>query len=183
MILSLLAAVVMTGTEPSAAGLADRFVQVQESLPGQQPTYQGWTRRQLEAEMRRLDDLRPSLGGPISMMAIGAAVAVVDFVVFLFGGLIALLSGGGFDTGVVVVMGIGAVVAAGLIILGAILLKGISKERGDYGRQMDLVKAAIEALTPSPMEPPPQPPPSMQTPFPMQVMATPLFITVTLARF
>ena len=183
MILSLLAAVVLTGSEPSAAGLAPHFVQVQEALPGTQPSYEGWTRPQLESEIRRLEDLRPGLGGPITLMAIGAGVGVIDLVIFLFGGLIALLGGGGFSPGVTIGISIFAVIAAGLLIVGGILLKGISKERSDYGRQIEGVKAALEALSAPPaVEPPPHaPPPAM--PFPQQVMISPPWIAVTLARF
>ena len=181
MILSLVAAAVMTGSEPSAAALAARFVQVQDALPGEQPTYDTWTRGQLETEIRRLEDLRPSLGGPITMLAIGAAIGVVDLVIFLFGGLIVLLSNGRFDTGLIIGMSLFGVIAAGLLIIGGILVRGVASERSGYNRQIDTVKAVLERLTPVPVEPPANVPPAM--PFPQQVQGTPPFIAVTLARF
>lgn len=184
MILSLVAAAVLTGSEPSAAALADRFVQVQQALPGEQPTatgYEGWTKAQLHTELRRLEDARPGLGGPISLMAIGAAIGIVDLVVVLFGGFIVLVSGTRFDTGVIVAMAVFGVIAAGLLIVGGILLKGISTERREYGAQIDLIKTALEAMAPAPVEPPPNVPPAM--PFPQQVMGPSPLIAVTLARF
>jgi hypothetical protein len=181
MILSLLAAVVLTGSEPSAAALAPRFTQVQDALPGEQPSFAGWTRAQLEAEVRRLEDLRPSMGGPITFMAIGAAVLVVDFVAFFFAGFIALLSNTGFPPGATIGISIAALIGAGLLVIGSILLRGIMKERSEYGRQIDLVKAALEAMSPTPIEPPPNVPPAM--PIPPQVMLSAPWIAVTLARF
>ena len=181
MILSLVAAVVMTSTGPSAANLAPRFVQVQDALPAQQPTFDGWTREQLETELRRLDETRPSLAGPVTLMAVGGAVGVIDLVVFLFGGFIVTVTNTRFDTGIIIGMSLAAVIAAGLLIVGGILLRGISKDRSEVGRQMDLVKEAIERLTPTRVEPPPNVPPAM--PFPQQVMGPAPLIAVTLARF
>jgi hypothetical protein len=185
MFLSLLAATLLTGAEPSAAGLADRFVRVQQALPGEQPAYAGWTRRQLESELRRLDDVRPSIAGPVTMLAVGAAVAGIDFVLVAFGGLIALLGGGGFDPGFTIGVSITAVIAVGLLVMSIILLKGLNKERAANSEQADAVKKAIERLTPAtpaPVDPRQIPPPPL-APFPMQVRLTAPLIVVTLARF
>lgn len=182
MILSILAAVVLTGAEPSAAGLAGRFVQVQDALPGQQPTYAGWTRAQLETEGRRLEDERPGIGGPVAMMAIGAALGAVDLIALFFGGLVALL-GGNLDAGYIISVSLTAVVAIGLMVVAGILLKGLSKERAENTRRIDEVKSAIERLMPAPFEPPPNVPPAMQLPVPMQVRGPAPLIAVTLARF
>ncbi|MBS1150028.1 MAG: hypothetical protein H6Q89_1726 [Myxococcaceae bacterium] len=181
MILSLLAAVVLTGTEPSAAALAPRFVLVQDALPGQQPTYAGWTRAQLQTELLRLEDARPSVAGPVTMLVIGAVIGVGDLVVFFFGGLIALLSSSGFPVTFSVGVSVAAVIAVGLLVVGGILLKGISQERSESTKQIDQVKSAIDQLTSPPVEPPPMaPPPAM--PF-LQVRLSAPWIAVTLARF
>ncbi len=182
MILSVLAAAVLSSTEPSAADLAVRFVQVQQALPGEQPTFEGWTRAQLQAEARRLEDERPGLGGPIAMMAVGGAIGVIDLVVVFLGGVFALLTRGGFDPGFTIGVSIVGLVAAGLLIAGGILLRGLSYDRNRLGQQLDRVNQAIERLS-APVEPPRDIPPAMQPPSPQQVRFSTPMIGVTLARF
>lgn len=194
--LALVAAVVLVGSEPSAASLAPRFVQVQAALPGEQPTveapppepYVGWTRGQLELELLRLEDLRPSLGLPIALLASGAAIAVIDFVVFFFAGFLALVGGTGLPVPVTAGIVVAALIAVGMIVIGAILISRTVQDRKQLGVQIDLVRAAIDKLrapadpvppAPSPDDPPPPPPPA----FPQQVLWAPSLVTVTLARF
>ncbi len=183
--LSVLAVVVMTGFEPSASDLSAKFRLVDDAgpMPAQ---YAGWSRRQLDAELERLDNLRPSLGGPIALMVSGVVLAAGDVVVLLFAGLFTLVGRNRIDTGLIIGMSIVGVIAAGLIIVGGILLGRITSERNVVGREMDLVKAAIDALVPLPTPAPgpnaPPPVPPATAPYPLQVMA-PLSIAVTLARF
>jgi hypothetical protein len=184
MLLTLLAAGVLTALEPSSAALAPRFVQVQQALPGEQPTaYDGWTKAQLEAEVERLEDLRPSKVGPVIMVITGAVVGGFDLAVFLLGGFLVTIVGGSFDTGTIAGMSVFGVIAVGLLIVGGILLKRISAERSEYDRQIAEVTAAIERLvTPAPMEPPPNVPPAMPH-FPQVMAPSAPTITLTLARF
>lgn len=193
--LSLVAAMVVMASEPSAAGLAPRFVQVQAASPGEQPTaetYAGWSRGQLELEQQRLVDLRPSPGLPIALLASGAAIVLIDLVVVMFAGLIALTGSTGLPVPVTAGIATAAFVGAGMIIIGVILLVRILGERRELGAQIDGVKAAIERLStgaPPPTnepEPVPEPRPSeppASTPYPLQVQWAPSIVTVTLARF
>lgn len=183
--LSTFAALVLTATEPSAAGLAAHFVQVQAALPGEQPTYETWTRPQLEAETRRLEDLKPGLGLPIALFVSGGVVVVIDLAVFLLSGFIALLSGTGLPVPLTAGIVVALIIGAGLIAMGAIFLARILSERRAIGAELELIKAALDkgSIEAVPPVPPPEntPPPAM--PFPQQVRWAPTFFTVTLARF
>lgn len=180
--LSLLAVVVMTGFEPSASDLSARFKLVEDEVPVMPAQYVGWSRRQLDAEFERLEGLRQGMGGPIALMVTGVVIAAGDVVVLFFAGLFTLVGRNRIDTNLVVGMSVAAVVAAGLIIVGVIFLQRILGERVAVGRELDLVKSAIDALVPPPVpEPGPRPPPV--TPYPLQVKAPSLSIAVTLARF
>ncbi len=188
MILSVFSLVAMThlgalaAHPPSATALAARFVQVQAALPGEQPTYAGWSRGELLAEVQRLEDARPGIGGPIAMITIGACIGVVDLIAFLFVGLASLLNGNtGFAPGFTIGVSVVGVLAVGLLIVGVILLRGISKERADLSRQIETVKAAIQQLIPAPNEPRPNVP-ERPAPF-LQVRGSTPLIAVTLARF
>ena len=183
--LSLLAAAVLTSSEPSAAALAPRFVEVQAALPGEQPTYAGWTRQQLQQEIDRLEDERPGIGLQVTLIAVGAAVGVVDLLALMVGGLIAL-GGTRIDTTYTVALIGFAVGAIGLLVVGGIFLRAAIKDRAEYNKEIEKLKQAILDLAPAaPMGPPPPPlaPPPPGTQFPPQVQFTPPWFAVTLARF
>jgi hypothetical protein len=108
-------------------------------------------------------------------------VGAIDLVALMLVSLVTLLSNTGFAPGFTIGVSVFGVIAVGLLIVGGILLRGIARERADYGAQIDRVKAAIEGLTPTPVEPPVNVPPAM--PFPQQVMGPSPWIAVTLARF
>lgn len=192
--LALVASMVVTFAGPSAAGLAPRFVQVQAALSGAQPTavdpqdpYAAWTRPQLEQEWRRLDDLRPGMGLPITLLAVGAAVLVIDFVVFFFGGLIALTGGSGIPVPLTAGIVVAAIAGVGMILTGIYFIVRIGQERRDLGQQIDLIKAAIEKRNTeaAPPAPPPEntPPPPPDVPLQVRRGWAPPLVLVTVARF
>ena len=157
-----------------------------ETLPAQPRTLQ-----ELHAERERLDATRPSVGGPVAMLAVGAGLCVVGAVVGLvgldllltyfltglgssyYGTLGTFLTVAGF-----VCVGIAVVaIAVGipLAVIGGIRLKKTVNERSAVGEQMNAIDEQIRALeenTPPPAPPPPSSVERNAGPQPLLVMGT-----------
>ncbi len=133
------------------------------------PTLDQMSREQLAAELRRLDDERPSLGGPIATLVVGVALIVPGFGITVGGviGLIANARGAvmGLTTASLILTGIGfAMVTVGIIlcIVGGVKLGLRIKDRTLNGREADEIRRRIDAREwgqpqPVPMAPPPLP--------------------------
>lgn len=182
--LSVFAAAIVTLSEPSAAGLAGRFVQVQQALPGEQPAYEGWSKQQLKLELDRLDETRPGIGLPVTMIAVGAAIGGVDAIVVFFGGLIALFGGGGLPITFTVAAIVFAVGAVGLIVTGIVFLRAAQAERREQDTQVEAVREGLKRFEAPkvPAGPAPIVPPPASFPGPQVQLSSPWF-AVTLARF
>ena len=145
--------------------------------------------QELRDERTRLDATRPSLGGPIAMLAVGAGLALVGAGVGL-GGLELLIAyffttglyGGSsiatvFTVAGFVLLGIGVVmlgVGIPLAIIGGIRLKKTINERTAIGVEMNLIDDQIKALEDN--VPPPAPMPTSvernQGPQPLLVLSS-----------
>jgi hypothetical protein len=137
------------------------------------PMFEQMTREQLVNELRRIDESRPGLGGPIALLAVGVALIIPGGGVTIAGliGLIASLRTSAmvaFTTASAIVLGVGVVmVGVGIIlaIVGGVSLGVRIKDRALNGREADEVRRRIDALdngqplpvpVPSALPPPPQ---------------------------
>ncbi len=128
------------------------FASDDERVP--RPMFEQLSREQLIAELRRLDETRPGLGGPIALLSVGVAL-IIPGVGVTIGGIIGLIaSKAGVSMGVAtgisaVVMGVGVImVAVGIVltIVGAISLGARIRTRSINGKQMDEVRRRLDAL-------------------------------------
>jgi len=137
---------------------------------GPRPSLDAMTREQLAVELRRLDETKPSIVGPIILLSVGGAVAIP--------GLYLVLTNVGYlgttSTAVriatFIVLGVGAVmitVGAILALVGGIKLATRLGERGRHAQDTDEVRKKIDALDQAAPPPPPPPPgPDMLPPPP-----------------
>jgi hypothetical protein len=104
------------------------------------------TRRELKLELLQLEDRRPGLGGPITMVSVGAGLAAYGGLLLLggSGGGSRLFSGGGFPAGYVFVAMLA--VGAGLLVPGVWLWWIRREPRAVMGDRMDAITARLEAM-------------------------------------
>lgn len=135
------------------------------------PSIDAMSREQLAVELRRLEENKPSLVGPIVLLSVGGALAIPGVYILLTG----LSSLGYYSSGfeaflAVVFVGVGvAFLTAGVIlaIVGGIKLATRLVGRGKHLEEVEEVRKRIDALDqtipvpPPPPElvPPPPPPP------------------------
>ncbi len=118
--------------------------------------YAGWSTPQLNVELDRLERMRPSLGLPITLMAIGGGVALVGLYGFAYAvwlGLALTLPG------------------VGLAVLGVIFLVGRLSERREIGHDIDDVKDALRLRETPQQQPQAVPPMSVQRETPSLLLA------------
>lgn len=119
------------------------------------PMFEQMSREQLVAELHRIDDARPGLGGPIAVLVVGAAL-IIPGVGLTGGGLIALIASRSassmmvaFTTASAIVLGVGFVmVTVGIIlaIAGGVSLGLRIKARSVNGHEADEVRRRLDAL-------------------------------------
>lgn len=116
----------------------------------------------LRAEYARLSDSRPGLAGPIVMLAIGVPALVIGFAIFYGVFVYGLLNGISYTAWLVGLIVSVPLMAVGLVlaIVGGVRLGRTIRDRGQIGKQMEEIKAQIDALESAP--PPPPPPSSVQ---------------------
>lgn len=139
---------------------AVRLVADDEPEPARRPSYAGWSRGQLRAEYQRLADLRPGIGMPIALMAVGGAGLAFSALVLLAG-----LSGGRVTNAAVPVLVVFSVVGVGggaLLIIGGVVLFRALPARRSYGEQLDAVDRLLQALPDDAREQPERPPERLQ---------------------
>ncbi len=166
---------------PTLLGDAPRFSARLVDAEAAPPDYSTWTHEQLLKEYDRLDNERPSLAMPITLMATGG----VAFVVGLYVGLITLVltAAGGSTTTLLILTAVLCLGGAGLLVSGIVMLIGVLHDRRDMNVQMDAIRARLDGQTPPPgpggpeVPPPPPPPPGT-----LQVFA-PVTPGLLVARF
>jgi hypothetical protein len=164
------------------------LVFVSDDDDGPRPSIDAMTREQLAVELRRLDENRPSLGGPIALLSVGVALCIPGAAIIIGG----LGAGFGFGSGsvaatvAILVVGFGAVlltVGVILALVGSIKLASRIGARGAHAEEMDEVRKRIDTLDqtvppiapqPSDLLPPPPPPPqaNLVVPGPLQTVMT-----------
>ncbi len=187
-VFALFASVIVASTQPSAADLAPRFVQVQAAAPSEQParSYEGWPKDKLLAERDRLDHLRPSRAPTLLFMIGGGALVVVSAYTLFLGYLgvsIDIVAGGlhgqRLDVGVLIFCAVLAAIGIVGFAVGGFVFAPKLNQGAPLTREIRRIDKAIEA---SPQKPHPPPPPVPVTG--QQVSLPPSFgATVTLARF
>ncbi len=100
------------------------------------PNYRGWSVPQLRAEYERLEDLRPGVALPTTLLLVGLTGLAVSF--FAYG--IALGQFFGASTAATVTFGIGTTASAAMIAIGGIQLWRGASERRTCGAQMERVE-------------------------------------------
>lgn len=104
-------------------------------------SYNGWSVEQLRAESRRLNDNRPSIVGPIILIAVGAGLGVFIGAPFTYGGIVAL--GAGYGAGVLI-FGLAVLLPAiAMAVIGGIWLGARISERNEIGQQIDEIERRI----------------------------------------
>ncbi len=154
----------------SSARFAPLLVSEDEGVP--RPMFDQLTREQLSAELRRLDETRPGLGGPIATLAVGVAL-IIPGLGITAGGLIGLIASArgtvmGFTTAAAIVLGVGFVmVTVGIIlaIVGGITLGLRIKARTLNGREADEIRHRLDIMDPVPQA-------NLVIPGPMQTVMT-----------
>ena len=159
------------------------------------PDYRGWSKAQLRVEYDRLAATRPGIGLPIALMATGGGTFLTAFYIFLLAGG---LSGGPGAIGAIILLAVVGTVAAGMIIIGGIVLSRALPDRRAIGQQMDAVEKLAseredreerqrENAAPPVYEEPPiiGPPPEGPPPLPLPPMPQSSILTVPIfvARF
>ncbi|MBS1149282.1 MAG: hypothetical protein H6Q89_980 [Myxococcaceae bacterium] len=142
------------------------------------PTFDQMSREQLRAELRRLDETRPSLGGPIAMLSVALALIIPGIPMTAIGvtGLVASARGAvvGWTLASGILTGVGfVIVTAGIIlaIVGGVTLGVRLKARSESGRAADEVRRRLEALDPG--QPLPVPPAEAPAPPPQANFVVP----------
>jgi hypothetical protein len=136
------------------------------------PSLDSMTREQLAAEMRRLDETRPSLVGPIVLTAVGVGLLTGGYVLLnvFYGGLTGLSVTGNSTAVLLTYLGflaVGLVTIAGVVlaIIGSVKLitRIVAKIR--HGREVSEVQSRIDEVDRSP--PSLAPPPPIPEPLPL----------------
>ncbi len=103
--------------------------------------YDGWSVEQLRAESRRLSDNRPSIVGPIVLLAVGAGLGFFIGAPFTYLGVAYFLAGYGVGA---LVFGLAVLLPAiAMIIVGCIWLGARISERRAIGEQIDEIERRI----------------------------------------
>lgn len=168
-----------------------RFRLVSDEEDEARPSLEAMTQAQLTAELRRLDETRPSLVGPIVMLVVGAALAVPGYIVInilsptlltlgtnaTMNGTAVLLAYLGFiGAGVLCIVGIVLVIIGTVKLIRRILAKkGHSEEVLAVQQRLDTINAQPPAV---PEAPPPLPPPPPLAP-PSASLVIPLRTVMT----
>lgn len=155
------------------------------------PSIDAMTRDQLAAELRRLDETKPSIVGPIVMLAIGAPLVIGGSLIVIEGlGNIAAVSGttfsatfGAYFVGYFLIIAGAAFITVGAIlaIIGGIKLamrlgskRAHTEETDEIRKRIDTMDQAAPPPQPPPppelMPPPPPPPPQANFVVPGQMM-------------
>jgi hypothetical protein len=123
------------------------------------------TPEQLRAEIRELEDLKPSLGLPITLLVVGGAVAVNGLALSLFG----FLSTSFLYVGIVFTC-----IGAPMLIIGAVLLSNRIAERRQYNEEIELRETRLRLLERTGPRSPdsPFPPPQVRGPESPLLLAT-----------
>jgi hypothetical protein len=129
---------------------------------------QTMTRHELKLELQQLDERRPGLGGPITMVSIGGTLLLDG--AFLLLSTRSAFSGGGFPIGYIFVAILA--VGTGLLVPGIWLLWTRREPRAVFGERMDAITSQLDSLDHAGgrrddgrrgrgegEDPPPQPPP------------------------
>ena len=145
---------------------------------GPRPSLDTMTREQLAAELRRLDDTKPSIGGPIVLLSIGAGLSIPGAYFLISGLSTAAFNSGTFTQAAgYILAGFGGVLlTAGLIlvIVGAILLPMRLSKRTAHAEETEQIRRKMDTMDqgapppppgPEEMVPPPPPPPPPQANF------------------
>ena len=135
------------------------------------PSIDAMTREQLVSELRRLDETRPSLGGPIAAMSVGAVLAIVGGSL-AFVGVSVIGFSGSAQILTYALLGLGGaivIVGAILLLVGTIKLAtrfgAIAAHRDETDEVQKRIDAIDQKLPPPPpgpemlLPPPPPPPP------------------------
>lgn len=149
----------LTGDVPTRV----RLVDVAEDPT---PNYETWTRVQLRTEYDRLDDLRPGIGIPLTLILGGVTGTAITSIWFVS----AATAFFGIEVTLAAALGISIVIFAGLAVVGTILLVRLWPERKAINHQMDTIEDIYRAgfwrspqkpcpETPGPVGPPPTVPP------------------------
>lgn len=169
-----------------------RFRLVSDEEDEARPSLEAMTQAQLTAELRRLDETRPSLVGPIVMLVVGAALAVPGYIVInilsptlltlgtnaTMNGTAVLLAYLGFiGAGVLCIVGIVLVIIGTVKLIRRILAKkGHSEEVLAVQQRLDTINAqppAVPEAPPPPLPPPPPlAPPSASLVIPLRTVMT-----------
>lgn len=152
-----------------------RLVSDDDDAP--RPTLDSMTREQLSAELRRLEESRPGLGGPIALLSVGV-VLVVPGAIFGFLGFaliaaeVGMKAGAGTAVGYLLLAGGGVFVLVGVILAVVGLIKLITRigARRAHGNEIDAVHQRLEAIDnpPQPVVDDPAPAPAPLPPPPPQ---------------
>ena len=138
----------------------------------ERPSIDAMTREQLAVELRRLDDTRPSLVGPIVLLGVGAALAIPGAVLVITG-LPYLAFRAEALVGALFIFGGGILLTVGVVLalIGGIKLAVRVGARSRHAEETDEVRKRIDTMdqtvpppppgpAPDAMPPPPPPPPS-----------------------
>lgn len=123
--------------------------------PPESGRYDNWSKAQLQLELTRLENLKPSLGLPIVLLSAGGFVALVGLYVastYLIAGLFILIPG------------------VAVLVWGAILLAQRIPERRILGEQINDIQFRLDHFD-HPFGVPPPPPPSVRAPTPTVLLA------------
>ncbi len=104
-------------------------------------SYDGWSVEQLRAESRRLNDNKPSIAGPIVLLAVGAGLGVFIGAPFTYAGIVALAAGYGSG---LLIFGLAVLLPAiAMAVIGGIWLGARLSERHAVGEQIDEIERRI----------------------------------------
>lgn len=155
--------------------LSDARIRLVSDDEETRPSLDTMTREQLVAELRRLDETRPSLVGPIVLLSVGVALAVPGYIVLnmLMGGLLGSAASITTNGSAVAVMylafvGVGVLCIVGivLVIIGVVKLIKRIIAKGAHNREVDELQNRIDNFQPQQLDQPPPPPPALFPPPP-----------------
>lgn len=128
--------VTLTGTESRHLGvLVAQAEPPPPPLPPPEGRYDGWSHDQLRTELRRLNDLRPSLGAPIVLICIGSTLAVIGLT----------FAGAAMFVAAVVFL----VPGAALVVLGAMMLNWRIRERRELDPEIEIIEEQLQRPGPA----------------------------------
>ncbi len=140
------------------------------------PLLPGMSREQLKEEWRALDESRPSLGGPIGMLAGGGAMAFASIYFLLYGVASLYVQSVGVASATtvgVVLLGVGAALLIGgviLAVIGGVRLGAVLRERRQIGERMDELQRQIDQVDRGDAPPPPPAPTNVYLPVPARLL-------------